>query len=242
MKPFEIAYLSLRPVLPPLGRIVHRRLLAEVRARPGRPRVLDVGGRKSHVTIGVPADVVVTDLPRRTELQRRLNLGVDDEILRRTLGRRSNLTAVVYDDMTRSAIRDGAFDCVVAMEVLEHVEEDARFLDEVARVLAPGGTFLMSTPNGDAVENTNPDHVRHYTRDELVELLAARFAPAEVEYAVRQSPWRRRGLRAWSPRRPLRTAASMLGNAINWVESSPADLRERADVTRHLVARAEKPA
>lgn len=42
---------------------------------------------------------------------------------------------------------DGAFDCVVSIEVIEHVENHARFVREALRVTRPGGTVIVSTPN-----------------------------------------------------------------------------------------------
>jgi len=41
---------------------------------------------------------------------------------------------------------DAAFDRVVAAEVLEHVDDDAAALAEVARVLRPGGTVAVTVP------------------------------------------------------------------------------------------------
>src|ERR1035437_5161373 len=42
---------------------------------------------------------------------------------------------------------DGAFDLVVAFEVIEHLENWRDFLQEVRRVLAPAGQLIVSTPN-----------------------------------------------------------------------------------------------
>jgi len=44
-------------------------------------------------------------------------------------------------------LRDGAFDCVVSIEVMEHVENHARFVREALRVTRPGGTIIITTPN-----------------------------------------------------------------------------------------------
>lgn len=42
--------------------------------------------------------------------------------------------------------RDSTFDGVVVLDYLEHVQDDERCLDEVDRVLEPGGTLYLSTP------------------------------------------------------------------------------------------------
>ena len=42
---------------------------------------------------------------------------------------------------------DGAFDAIVCVDVLEHVSDLQRVLEEVARVLKPGGLFLFDTIN-----------------------------------------------------------------------------------------------
>jgi len=240
MTAFELAYRCAEPFLPPLYGSVRRQLLEITRSgASARPELLDVGGRKSHYTIGVPANVTISELPRETETQAALGLGVTDEMVSRTRARRSNVREILLDDMTRSRLPDACFDLAVAVEVLEHVEEDGLFLHEVARVLRPGGVFLMTTPNGDTTPTPhNADHKRHYTRAQLHELLGAVFDDVRVEYAVVGSRFRRVGLRSWSARHPLRTMASMGANVINRIESARADVPARAIGTRHLIARA----
>lgn len=242
---FERLYVCLEPFLPPLYRSIRRKLQAVCRSqaalqRTDAPRVLDVGGRKSHYTIGVRARITVSDLPRETDLQKRLNLGANDATMALTRARRGNIEDLVYDDMTESRFADEEFDAVVAVEVLEHVERDDQFLDEVARVLKPGGVFLMSTPNGDFVRNTNPDHKRHYHRDQLQTLLSDRFSEAQVDYAIAGGRSRKMGLRPWSPKRPLVTIGSMGANLINGWLSRRAGIADRSHGTHHLIAIAQK--
>ncbi|MEM6889054.1 MAG: bifunctional 2-polyprenyl-6-hydroxyphenol methylase/3-demethylubiquinol 3-O-methyltransferase UbiG [Pseudomonadota bacterium] len=43
--------------------------------------------------------------------------------------------------------RGARFDCVVCVDVLEHVSDLAKVLSEIARVLKPGGLFLFDTIN-----------------------------------------------------------------------------------------------
>jgi SAM-dependent methyltransferase len=44
---------------------------------------------------------------------------------------------------------DDAFDCVIAIDVLEHLEDDQPLLKEIRRVLRPGGRAIITVPNGD---------------------------------------------------------------------------------------------
>jgi len=239
---FEIAYRCAEPFLPPLYGIVRRRLISFARqSAPRIPEILDVGGRKSHYTIGVPARITVTDVPRETSTQTQLNLGLTDSMIAVTKNRRTNLGAIIFDDMTASKLQDGSFDCVVAVEVLEHVERDRDFLRHVRRVLRPGGMFLMTTPNGDNNPVPyNSDHKRHYTRAALQRLLEEFFADVSVKYAIVGGRARSLGLRPWSIKRPLQTLASMAGNLVNAGLSRLPQVSERAAATKHLVATARR--
>ncbi|HEX6261463.1 MAG TPA: class I SAM-dependent methyltransferase [Actinomycetota bacterium] len=72
--------------------------------------------------------------------------------------------------------KDGAFDAVLALELLEHVEEDERMLAEIVRVLRPGGTALVSVPLHMSLWSAIDDacaHVRRYEPDELLEKIGA---------------------------------------------------------------------
>lgn len=237
---FETTRIAAEPFLPPLYRRVRRILRDEVRRFPARPSILDVGGRKSPYTIGLSADVTILDLPRISEIQNNLNLGITDSISETLKNRRSNVESVIFGDMTRSDLPSDSFDIVVSVEVLEHVEEDDRFVSEVSRVLKRGGRFIMTTPNGDFVENKNPDHKRHYKRLQLRKLLEGHFDDVRVEYAIAGGYYRKIGLRPWSLRKPIQTSLSAFGNIVNMFESSRKGIEAQVTGTHHLIARATK--
>ena len=46
-------------------------------------------------------------------------------------------------------VNDNEFDCVVSIDVLEHLEEDQPFLLEMKRVLKPNSKAVVTVPNGD---------------------------------------------------------------------------------------------
>jgi len=70
---------------------------------------------------------------------------------------------------------DAAFDLVMAMDIIEHVDDDEPVFRELARVLRPGGALVLSSP-------LHPDnwtrfdevvgHVRRYQPQELLARLA----------------------------------------------------------------------
>ena len=78
---------------------------------------------------------------------------------------------VAQADVTALPFADAAFDAAVLGEVLEHVEDDRGALEEVARVLRPGGVLAVSVP-ADPKRFGPSDrwagHVRRYSRPELL--------------------------------------------------------------------------
>lgn len=77
-----------------------------------------------------------------------------------------------------------AADLAVAMEVLEHVDKQEELVAELARVIAPEGTVLISTPNKsvytDARSYNNPFHRKEFYRDEFLALLRRHFGSVEL--------------------------------------------------------------
>ena len=85
--------------------------------------------------------------------------------------------AVTRGDATAMPFGDASFDRVIAAEVLEHIPADQRAMDEIARVLRPGGLAAITVPAwlpericwrlSDDYHNTPGGHVRIYTRAEM---------------------------------------------------------------------------
>ena len=75
---------------------------------------------------------------------------------------------------------DESFDFVLSFQVIEHIEDDAAFVREIARVLRPGGRFIVTTPNAPMSLTRNPWHVREYRIDELRQLLENSFSTVEA--------------------------------------------------------------
>ena len=80
---------------------------------------------------------------------------------------------------------DHSFDLIVSFETIEHLSNPEKFLDEVHRVLKPGGVIIISCPNDHYYypkdDEGNPFHKRKYTYFEFKEM-AEKHLGTTVEY------------------------------------------------------------
>jgi len=88
--------------------------------------------------------------------------------------------------VTKLPFADASFDLVTCFETIEHVEAQQEVIAELARVLRPDGTLLISSPNRNVYPPGNPHHVRELTPEELLALLGARFPEVRL---FRQHNW-----------------------------------------------------
>jgi ubiquinone/menaquinone biosynthesis C-methylase UbiE len=78
-------------------------------------------------------------------------------------------------------LADNSFDCVVSFQVIEHIKEDRFYLQEIHRVLKPGGVALITTPNRKMSLSRNPWHIREYLADELENLAKGIFSEVQMK-------------------------------------------------------------
>lgn len=88
-------------------------------------------------------------------------------------------------DGARLPFPDAHFDAATSLQTIEHVEDDARFVAEAARVLKPGALFVLTTPNRmtrlrEGQRPWNRFHVREYSSRQLEDLLGSRFSAVEM--------------------------------------------------------------
>lgn len=137
-------------------------------------RVLDLGsgeGFGASILAGSATHVVGIDVDERTVEHSKLNYGG------------ANLEFHVGSALDLSTFEDGSFGAVVAFEIIEHVQDQERVLDEVARVLGDDGILVVSTPDrrlySEATGQNNPFHERELTLEEFQELLGSHFPHVE---------------------------------------------------------------
>ena len=96
--------------------------------------------------------------------------------------------------------RDESFDCVISSQVIEHIAYDPGLFSELHRVLTPGGTLIIGTPDYGTIGwriieplygffapgGYRDEHITHYTRESLTRILSSNgFIHEETAYVVR---------------------------------------------------------
>ncbi len=85
------------------------------------------------------------------------------------------LVNLICSDGTRPPIRYGTFDVIMALDLIEHLEDDVQTLKELARLLKPKGALLIFTPAFQflwGLQDEVSHHYRRYTAPELQYKLA----------------------------------------------------------------------
>jgi SAM-dependent methyltransferase len=95
---------------------------------------------------------------------------------------RDNLEYRVMD-VTEPDLNDRSFDVIVAFELIEHLQNQERFLAEMARVLKNDGLFIISTPNREVYRlglEPNPFHTKEFNFEEFYQILSRYFYNVKV--------------------------------------------------------------
>ncbi len=132
--------------------------------------------------------------------------GVDNEpegikLAQQNFSRYRAKARFVLGDVRSTGLSDNTFDIVVSSEVIEHVERPEELVKEAARLLKPGGVFLLTTPYR-LKEQPHPFHVHEFYPGELKTLLKPYFSNIEIKethnmlwMALSDHPWKHFGRR-----------------------------------------------
>lgn len=152
-------------------RVLFRRLLGQ-RLRQPALRILDVGGGTGAVAVDLasaaPQAWICT---------------ADRSATAAAFARDRGVRHVVVADAGAIPFDSGCLDLVIAFDIIEHLDNDAGMLRDVARVLRPGGAVAIHVPAWPSLWSRHDEileHKRRYTRRGLTELLDR--AGFQVEY------------------------------------------------------------
>jgi SAM-dependent methyltransferase len=89
----------------------------------------------------------------------------------RTLKRRQGRGYFVAADATHLPFQAGSFSQVICSEVLEHLPDDLSALREIASVMKPGGSLILTFPHRRSYFAGDDRFVNHFRRYELAEMI-----------------------------------------------------------------------
>jgi SAM-dependent methyltransferase len=110
-------------------------------------------------------------------------LDVSDEAIR--FCREKSLGLVRHGDVCGIPFADQSFDLLLGTDIIEHVDDDAKALSEIARVLRTGGKALITVPAFPMVwglQDRVGQHKRRYRMGQLVDRVAGAGFAIEVRY------------------------------------------------------------
>jgi SAM-dependent methyltransferase len=95
---------------------------------------------------------------------------------------KSNINEVIRSTVHNLPFKNGCYDAVLFIEVLEHLKKSLMALKEIYRVLEDGGILILTTPNGwilykklrkliKGSDKIDPTHVQEYSWLELKKLV-----------------------------------------------------------------------
>jgi dolichol-phosphate mannosyltransferase len=149
----------------------------------GKGPVLDVGCGSSRIIGALPPGSVALDvLARKLRYDRKF---IQDRV-------RGSIFQLPF--------ADASFPTVLSSQVIEHIPKEPVVLDELCRVLKPGGRLVLGTPDYSRWEwvvteklygffspgGYADEHIAHYSRNELIREMSGRgFKLEEVRYILR---------------------------------------------------------
>ena len=93
----------------------------------------------------------------------------------------NNITFIQTEVPPLKELEDNSIDFVVSFQVIEHIKDDVKFLQEIYRVLKPGGKVILTTPNIIMSITRSPWHIREYTPKQMEEVLKGSFDNYELK-------------------------------------------------------------
>lgn len=138
--------------------------------------------------LGLPKSARVLDVGTSTGTNLRMAreagfhdvIGLDASRLASDHCEHKGLGPVIVGSASALPFADASFDLILATDILEHLDDDLAGLRELARVLVPGGTVLITVPAFQSLWGLH-DTIAHHKRRYRMEQLRARIEAAGLQ-------------------------------------------------------------
>jgi SAM-dependent methyltransferase len=148
----------------PIGKASRRYVLAELAKEIGSvasPAILEVG-----CSTGFLLREAIAAMPNATFVGAEYAYPALERLTAKLEG-----TPLVQMDLTCAPLPGNSFDAIIALNVLEHIRDDILAIQQVHRMLKPGGVAVIEVPAGPNLYDPFDRHVGHHRRYGMSELI-----------------------------------------------------------------------
>ena len=122
----------------------------------------------------------------RNWMSRRHCVGTDRSELALQICKKRGFETLVRSDLNQLPFPKGSFDTVLLLDVIEHLDDDVAFLENVADLVAPGGRIVVAVPAFQFLWSKHDEtfeHRRRYSAGQLEAVIrAAGLTPERRTY------------------------------------------------------------
>ncbi len=140
----------------------------------GKARVLDIGCGTGLILEGIEGGAFA--------------VGLDFSKKALSCCRRRRINNLVCADVEHLPIADSSVDLVLALDLLEHIEDDNALLREIVRILRPGGYLLATVPAHQSLWSEHDEalhHFRRYSKKGFLRLVSkSGLTPLKYSYVI----------------------------------------------------------
>ncbi len=91
-------------------------------------------------------------------------VGIDFSQLALEFTRQRNITNLVRGNVVQLPFKSNSLDLVLALDLMEHIKDDAALAREIHRVLAPGGCLVVTVPAHEFLWSDHDEALHHFRR------------------------------------------------------------------------------
>ncbi|WP_073203262.1 class I SAM-dependent methyltransferase [Gracilibacillus kekensis] len=134
-----------------------------------------VYGRVLDLATGVGYGAHVIAKKCKKQIEEIIGVDIDPEVIKYAQGQYYHpLSSYQVEDVTDTKLPEklGQFDVILSFETIEHIENEVQFMENIFKMLKPGGTLILSTPFGEGkgIPCGSPFHVHQMTENEFMQM------------------------------------------------------------------------
>ncbi|MCX7765912.1 MAG: class I SAM-dependent methyltransferase [Candidatus Sumerlaeia bacterium] len=148
-----------------------------------RLNLLKADATQRAIDLGCGTGLILTELNNFA-----FSLGVDFSMSALCFCRKRGLKDLICADVNYLPFTDSCCDLVFALDLLEHISDDEKVLQEIWRICRPGGMLLLTVPAHQFLWSEHDEALHHYRRYSMSQfyqlIVKSGFIPVKFSYCI----------------------------------------------------------